>query len=450
MKAAMPTFKLSRRELLTGSAATAVTGVAAHARGHVRSRKKIYRDQIVLIMLDDLFSIVYNRDRFGMRLRAPNLFALMDRGVTFTNAFATTALCNPSRTAIISGRNPFKTGVTDNTIPWHDKVDIQSTFPGIMHAAGYRCFIYGKITHGGPDDLPALWVQAGICEEAIKPPIGPWGTRDRAISAAAIHRIHSDLSVNTTDKWLLMVGFMGSHSPFGDVPALLAKFPLNRIIPVDWDGDPKSVCFVGNGGFGEMTEDDLKAFIQGYFADIMAMDIEIGRLLNFLDASGVTPTILLASDHGYSLGDHDEVGKFTLWDDADRAPLIVSWPGCPAGMVVPQTVSLIDIGPTSLHQAGITRPSYFDGDSLLPIINQGSIRTSGAMTTMDDSVSFRDNQYRITRYAPCAALNQFTYELYDQVADPESRNNLFYDSGFESLGDTMLAKLDAKLAQWTA
>jgi len=438
---------LTRRGVLAGSVAAALTSSAATASRQARPGG---RDQIVFIIIDDLFSLVYNKTRFGARIIAPHFFKLMTQSVTFSNAFCSTALCNPSRAAIVSGRNPIKTGVHNNTTPWFDKFDIHSTFPGLLHAAGYRCFGYGKITHGGPMAGPGnIWKTSGICEEYVQPTPLPGETVDRATSRAAITRIHGDLKTDQLGKWLLMIGLKGPHAGPGERPELLDRYPLDQIIPIDWDGDPKSVCYSGNGGFARRDEQALKEHIQGYFADITAMDQELGRVLAAIKSAGLNPTILLAADHGYSLGDHDEIGKFTLWDDAGRSPLIFQYPGCPAGMVVPQTVSLLDIAPTLLQHAGVPRPSYLDGLSLMPVIKQPTTRTSGALTTMNDSVSFRDNRYRISRYAGCdASRGLATYELYDQQLDPESRTNLFDEAGFGALRDEMLAKLNAKVAAW--
>ena len=440
-------MNITRRNLLAGSVATALSGGPAVARTARRPRG---RDQIVLLMVDDLFDVVYNLNRFGVRVRAPNVLRLISEGVYFSNAYCSTPLCCPSRAAIISGRNPIKTGVHNNTTPWFDKFDIHSTLPGLMAASGYRSFMFGKITHGGPNLAGPgnIWHDSGICEISTTPNPLTGETEDRAIARVATDCIHSTLRTST-DRWLLMVGLKGPHAPLGDRPELLDRLPLGRIRTLDWDGDPKSPCFFGNGGFANLTEDQIKRKVQGYLADVWAMDTELGRILASLRTAGLDPTIIFAGDHGFSLGDHDEIGKSTLWDDVARTPLVIKYPGCPAGMVVPQAVSLLDIAPTLLNHVGIARPSYLDGESLLPIINRGAIRTSGAMTTMNDNLSFRDNGHRITRYAPCAAFSGFTYELYDQVSDPESAVNLFGRPGYEVLEAEMLAKFDSKLAEWS-
>ena len=438
---------LTRRNFVAGAAAAALSPITVDAG--------LPHKNIVLIMIDDLFDVVYNLNRFGVRIIAPNLLRLISEGVYFSNAYCSTPLCCPSRAAIISGRNPFKTGVHDNTTPWFDKFDLNSTLPGILAARGYRCFMHGKITHGGPTlsgpRSTRIWRDSGICEVVTGGSARPGETADRDVARDAIKTIRTELK-NSRDKWLLMVGFGGPHAPHGDAPELLPRYPTTNIVPLTWSGDAPSCAgdVYDNVNFWHQkyeTDGYLPEYIQGYLADVTAMDRELGRLLAAIKTTGLDPTIVLASDHGYSLGDHDVVSKFNLWDEAGRAPLIIKYPNCPAGLVIPETVSLLDIAPTILHRVGILpKPAYMDGESLLPYINHSTTlkRTSGTLTSVHDSISFRDNRYRVTRYQPCGDI-----ELYDQQSDAESRTNLALDPAFDPLKTTMLAKLDAALSKWT-
>ena len=434
---------ITRREVLTAS----VGGIAAAATFSAAAQAGNGRN-IVFIMVDDLLSVAYNR-QFGLPIRTPHLNRLMAQGIYFSKAFASTAVCNPSRTAILSGKNPFKTGVHVNPPHWERFVDPRATFPGIMAAAGYRCFLYGKISHFPEHDGP-VWENSGVCIEARGLPHES-DDPDRKMVDAAIARLQN--LRRPTRPWMLMLGLIGPHLPVGQFPELFELYPKTKIVPQDWDGDRVARrCFlerIQRNTFDRFTQiqanNDMKGFYQRYFADITKMDRDLGRFLDALDASGVESTVILASDHGYHLGSHDAVGKFTLWDEAGRAPLVMRYGGCPAGLVISEVVSLLDIGPTILHRVGIAIPQRFDGQSLLPLITDpvNNKRTNGALTTMGNAVSLRENRYRITRYDLCEEI-----ELFDQEEDPYSTTNLAFMPGYETLTNEMLAKLGARVAEW--
>ena len=430
---------ITRRQVLAGSAAAMLSSQAWAARHR----------NVVMIMIDDLLSVVYNRRKFGLRIRTPYLDRLMAQGVSFSNAFASTALCQPSRTSILSGQNPFRTGILDNTLNWSDAVSPISTFPGIMAANGYRCFMYGKISHRPVAD-PPLWQSSGVCVEAKGLGFGD-PDPDAGVVNMAMARLQNDLAPRISEQpWILMLGLIGPHGPMGEFPDFFSWYPLDQLRDQNWTGDQiERACLEPAAQIEADYYQQQKAagkwpeFIQAYFADITKMDRELGRFMNALDASGVDATVILSSDHGFHLGAHDIMGKFTLWDEAGRSPLVVRYPNCPAGLVIPETVSLLDIGPTILHRVGIPTPARFDGQSLLPfILNPALKRTSGALTTMGEAVSYRDNRYRISRYE-CGEI-----ELYDQLSDPDSKNNLADELGYETLRAMMLDKLDRRVARW--
>lgn len=429
----------------------------AEARG--RRIRAAGRDQILLISCDDLFDLFYFRSRtapsggplFGVPIRASCILNLATQGVRFSEAHCASPICNPSRAALICGRNPIKTGVHNNTTPWHEAFDLHSTLPGLLNANGYRCSMFGKVTHGGSLAGPTgnrIWRDEGICEVVNGAAPNEGETHDQAITRNATGYITGSLT--QLDKFCMMVGYTGTHMPGPDRPDVLGLFPLDQIIVPEWDGDPPPVCMGELHEWPTLPELHKKTLIQAYLADLYAMDREIDRLLTSVRNAGLDPTIILTSDHGFSFGDHGRPGKFTLWNEATRVPLLLKYPGCPAGMVVSEAVSTLDIMPTLLHHAAIPRPSYLDGWSLLPRVINGEPIDSGAMMTRNDDVSLVYDGYRITRYAPCdASGGQYEWELYDQNLDPTSTTNLWDEPGLAAIQAGMLAKFNAKLALWS-
>jgi arylsulfatase A-like enzyme len=397
----------------------------------------------LFITIDDLLSVVHHRTRYGVNISTPNLDRLMSRGLTFSNAFCATPLCNPSRTSFLSGLNPFKTRVHDNDTVWWDHVDPWSTFPGRLREAGWRCFMYGKVAHGSI----SVWEESGICTEAF---------RDRTEAGERDDRINTDAAIRRIarlgpEPFLLMVGLRSPHAPF-DAPAhFYQHYPIGSIDPLDWSGDPPpnpQIAQSQRAAFARLEDaGEVDEYIQGYLASVAVADAQTGRLLSAIEDSGLRPVIILTSDHGYMLGEHDALAKDALWQEACRAPLVARIPGGPQGVRYHDPVSLLDIAPTFMRLARLPVPSGWDGESLTPILADPTVRRGGGALTcvvneLGESVSLGETRFRLTRYF------DGSFELYDQKADPLSRNNVAEDPDYVRIRDAMLRRLEARLAQW--
>jgi arylsulfatase A-like enzyme len=414
-------MKLTRRAVLAGAAS--LTAAPAFAAG---------APNIVFITVDDLPSVLHMRNRFGVRVRSPSVNALMADGVTFTNGFASTALCNPSRTAIVSGMNPYRTGVHDNRTHWWERVEPRITFPGLLQKRGYRVSMFGKITHGGY----AAWESSGVAQVVVQ---GGEGREGPTVNGALT-------AIKQTGPWLVMMGFRNPHELLATPERFYEDYPLSAIEPLDWSGDalPPHIAKSRRDAFADLeAAGQVDDFIQNFLANIAEFDFYLGQLLDGIRALPRRPIVILTSDHGFHLGEHDAVSKFTLWDTAARAPLVVSAPGTLSGVEHDSVVSLLDIAPTVLDLVGEDIPARFDGRSLRPLLYDASLnRVDGALTTMGDSVSLRTNRHRITRY------DTGEVELFDYADDPGETNNLADER--PAFRDSMLKRLDARLAQWKA
>jgi arylsulfatase A-like enzyme len=190
-------------------------------------------------------------------------------------------------------------------------------------------------------------------------------------------------------------------------------------------------------------EGTLDDFIQGYLADVSQMDFNIGKIIRGIDATGLNPVIILVSDNGSSLGDHETVQKFTLWDEAGRVPLVVADPRGLSDHRCHDVVSLLDIAPTILQVASLPIPEHMDGRSLVPLFrNQLARRHAGALTSMLGSISLRTNVWRVTRY------ESGEQELFHIPSDPENAYNLAYEPQHSATLARMNDRLDKAFAAW--
>ena len=182
-------------------------------------------------------------------------------------------------------------------------------------------------------------------------------------------------------------------------------------------------------------------YIHAYMASVSYADAKVGEVLDALAADpqrAADTAIVLWSDNGFALGDHDRWQKLTNWRESTEVPLIVVDPDRPGRQVADQVVSLVDIFPTVLDLMDVRTPGRLDlaGESLLPIVRNVDIDwydpdtgRGVALTVVMGAVSIRAivpgaGDVRYTLYP------DGTEELYRLGADPDEHvNRLNYRTG---------------------
>jgi arylsulfatase A-like enzyme/Tfp pilus assembly protein PilF len=166
-----------------------------------------------------------------------------------------------------------------------------------------------------------------------------------------------------------------------------------------------------------------------YDGEIAYADRELGRLMESLKRKSLPEKMLVAvlSDHGESLGEHGEYshGVF-LYDSTLRIAFLLSGPGVPPGLRVPQQARTIDLLPTILELMGSQAPAGIEGSSLVPLFHGKDAGTAISYAeTLFPKINLGWAELRAIR------TNQWKYirapkpELYDLSRDPmESRNVL--------------------------
>lgn len=410
---------------------------------------------IVSVAFDDLNAFAFLKTLYPGSLITPNLDRLMGMGTVFENAFAQIAVCNASRTSILSGLDPSLTGVHHNYNSWYDSVDPGQTLPAVLHDNGFYTGLFGKVFH----DQPPAGIARAIADVMYRSnAFGEGTTYDSQPSTLPITE-HGDylstsaainfLEQNGDNPFALFLGIFKPHTAW-DVPQeFYDLYPLDSIeLPYALDGDLSDVpAFMR----ALITDDHgiildtigWKAALQGYFASITFADAMFGRLLDALEESGHLDdtAIVVWTDHGFHLGDKDDWHKFTLWDEAGRAPMIVALPGAADdGQRVTEVVELVDLMPTILDIMGVAVPTGLSGRSLVPFIENPALDTGGyAVTTMYGSVSIRTAAYRYTLY------EDGTAELYDILADPNQWVNLADIPDYAPLAAALEAAVKADL-----
>jgi arylsulfatase A-like enzyme/Ca2+-binding RTX toxin-like protein len=396
----------------------------------------------LILSVDDLTYWAGQQTLFSSGIHAPNIRRLAEAGVSFTNAYTPEAICNPARTSFWSGKTPIVTGVHANDQAWHESVPPSETLMAHFLRAGFDVAGYGKLLHSLAlqDDIAGqmfshyapvtgLRTHDGKTIGLLPETVPGMDMADHVTVDAAL----AFLRAQDADRpFMLNVGLIKPHLPWIVPKEFFDLYPLHSIAVPGLVGDDMSgvPAFIRDqliDSRGHATPNNVKQakiFLQGYLASLSYADAQIGRLLAELDASGrfEGTTILLWSDHGYHLGDRDNLwGKFTLWEEATKVPFVFKLPGnAQAGRVVDDVVNLVDAFPTLLDLANIAQPDDLSGNSLLPLLyGTGPANGDGtSMTWMFGSVMLRTQTHVLIRY------EDGSEELYDMIADAAQINNL--------------------------
>ena len=277
-------------------------------------------------------------------------------------------------------------------------------------------------------------------------------------AANEIQRLAKDQS----QPFFMAVGFLRPHTPLVAPKKYFDLFPLekiklSKIKPKDSEDTYLEVAYDGNDvhalRFGRVmfenisksfgsTEKGLKKWTQAYLACVAAVDDNIGQVLDALNKSVLAQNtiVILASDHGFHMGEKDYLYKNSLWEESTRIPLMIRVPDeSRPGMSTDATVSLVDIYPTLLDLCNISTKTRknnigrsLDGISLRPLLVPGHNKLKKrrfAITAVYAGDQFRSLPEQ-QHYALCTKRHRYIIyntgheELYDHQRDPMEWNNL--------------------------
>ncbi|NQT38922.1 MAG: sulfatase-like hydrolase/transferase, partial [Planctomycetes bacterium] len=245
----------------------------------------------------------------------------------------------------------------------------------------------------------------------------------------------------------LAVGMFRPHLPWYAPQKYFDRYPLDDIVlPVvpddDLDDIPEAGLRMAKPGGDHakvLATNNWEKAVRGYLACITYTDGQIGRLLDTLDASPYAENtiIVLWTDHGWHLGEKHHWRKFTLWEEADRVPLVFVVPGLTGRNVrCERTVSLLDLYPTLVDLCGLPARKELEGRSLKPLLADPAAAWERPVVTTHgrNNHAVRSERWRYIRYGDGSE------ELYDHQADPMEWTNL--------AGERKHAAAKKELSQW--
>jgi arylsulfatase A-like enzyme len=389
---------------------------------------------ILLIITDD--------QRASGSLQAlPTVRKLFGRGgLTFTNAFATTPLCCPSRASIVSGTYAHNHGVHTNADGMG--LDPDATVQRYLQEAGYRTAAVGKyLNRWDPNVNPryfhkyALWLR-GIYRHSSFLLNGrirrPEGYTTELMTGFA-ERFLRGFERRDDDPWFLWLGPNAPHSPYA------AEHRYRGARTKGWDGNPATrdhsvsdePAFIGRS---QSSTDQARRVRRKQLRTLYSVDDQVERVfevLRELDEEADTLAIFM-SDNGFLWGEHGIVGKRYAYTQSIQIPLMIRWRGrVEPGSKDDRLVANLDLAPTLLDAAGLDPRASFDGTSLLDGRERNRLlveQWADGETLVPTMAALRADDYQYVEYYAGAGGRVVAREYYDLVADPWQRRNLLGDA----------------------
>lgn len=439
--------------------------------------------------------------------KTPNIDRLAEEGAIFQSNYCANSICAPSRATILTGKHSHLNGVT----MWQRFDGSQFTFPKALQKSGYTTGIFGKWHLGsdptGFDDWAVYPGQGNYYNPDYLTAKGKKQVNGYSVD------LTTDMSLDfikqqkeTKKPFLLMCQFKAPHRTWLPGPEEMAlfkdhkfpepdnlfddysdragpakkhkmgigehmrmgydlKYPVseinekNRMTPTQFEKlialyEPENEAFAKNPPKGrELVSWKYQRYMSDYMRCVAAVDRNVGRLLDYLDESGLAENtiVIYSSDQGFFLGEHGWFDKRWMYEESFRMPLLVRWPGVtkPHTKITKLTQN-IDFAPTFLEIAGQKIPDEVQGESLVPLLKGEQVKWRDALYYhyydgpgehgVAKQYGVRTERYKLIRYY---AKADDTWELFDLEKDPEEMKSVYGQPNYEKVQKELKSKLES-------
>ncbi len=452
----MKEHRIDRRLFLkmaaAGTAAMAIPGCTRPGSGK--------KPNVLFVFIDQLRADVCGVYG-GSYIETPHIDRLASQGATFANAVSSCPLCTPYRGMVQTGRYPTHSGIVMNFVE-ASPIQNPHCLGHVFTASGYETGFIGKwhlssgwrreegLCEGNPERIRAFR-EKNPETEYVAPGPGRLGyTHWQAFNFHTAFndyyfyedepkkvfsgRYETDTQVdqaisymerckNSGRPFLLCVAPHPPHPPFA--PEYIPEGYLAKV--------PEVVRWSPN-----VPADNPRKLIEMRYYLAMAKNVDdnLGRLMQYLDASGLAEEtiVIFTSDHGDMHGSHGRLDKMVPYAEAMNIPLIFRWPNrIKAGLRLDALQTPLDHLPTLCGLTGMRTPGEVDGVDLSPVI-LGKSKDIRDEVLIGNYTSHWDFFQTGTRWPEWRGVRtkRYTYcqwltgkeELYDDIEDPYQMKNL--------------------------
>ena len=430
-------------------------------------------------------------------VKTPNLDRIAANGVNFANGFANNPICSPSRICYMTGRYMHSHRMFGNNHAEYPHSN-PDTMACRFRRDGYQTGLFGK------SHMIRKWDEDGferirytdLCDSRRNDPRtthyfqylvnngiadlyeegNPREDTMFTMDGSAPSRLPYEHSIehftgNETLKFLeerdssrpfyIHMSFQRPHAPIAPAAEYFDMYDPDKLTLPDSMVDYFENKFASKPDFIRnrvkdgcsyplATEDEkrLRRCLASYYALISCIDMEIGRVLDYLEETGELDNTIIyyTADHGDFAGEHGLFHKnLGLYDSIHRTPYLLSYPGSPEGLVPEAFAESVDLYPTLCELCGVDVPDCVDGESLIPVINGSKPGKREAYCEWEwntDGITklsaVCNKDFRLVHLG-----KEGEGELYDLQKDPGEIDNLWNCPEYR---DTKIAMLDKLLA----
>lgn len=367
----------------------------------MESSERQQRPNFVFFLVDDLgwMDIGANGSSF---YETPNIDKLAKEGVRFTQAYAGSPICSPTRAAILTGKNPARINLTqwiggpgnpdyERNLPLDEVL-----FPELLQKAGYKNLFLGKWHLNNRRGARTHWPDkhgfdinvAGHFRGGLylkNKYFSPWdipnlenGPEGEYMTDRLAKEAVNFINQKHDSPFLAYFSFYTVHAPFSAPKELVKKYEEKR----------KALGLIDKKRFkefsfaGKQIKYRDKQDHAAYAAMVESMDQAVGNVLKAIKAKGMeknTVVIFFSDNGGLSTSEGTptantplRAGKGWLYEGGIREPAIIKWPGVAKPAVSDTVITSMDFYPTILEMAGMNlRPElHKDGKSLVPLLKK--------------------------------------------------------------------------------
>lgn len=372
-------------------------------------------------------------------VRTPALDAFARQGARLDAAISNTPVCCPHRASLMTGLYGHHSGVVSNGVRFirHAR-GIAEQFRDAGYITGYAGKWHIPPGFGSDDGMPLGFPAASVYQPTDKGNGNHYvrvGGKEVYAPTMLANRAIRFIEEKSRESapWLFFLSWLPPHVPYAAPPECRAHYTGTLRLPPNVPDGP--------------SKEFARRALPDYYGMVESLDTEFRRILDAVDRAGVARDTIVcySSDHGDMIGSHGYRAKRWPHEESARVPFLVRYPrAIPAGRVIADPFSTVDVYPTLAALAGLKPPAGLDGADYSGVLTGRAVRPPrdyAYLEMMYAYVAWPGWRALRTREYSYARTVKGPWLLHNIARDPWQTKNLVEDPGSRAL----VAEMDRRL-----